>query len=315
MIGFDKIRESLRGASKQGTLAHSHILAGPDGIGKSPMAKSLAGLILRPDSTVERSYVDIIEVRPSGKSIGVDEVRRIIGEANIMPFEGNRKVIIIYNGELMTTQAQNGLLKTIEEPQPGVYFIILTKTLDNLLPTIRSRCAIHRLAPLSRAEISQYIGTVHGLTGAAQAEATAISLGIPGQADAFLNSPETRLFYDDVTTFLDNLAQVKSLKDRSCLPILIKNQAILSYGPQRFLEVVLLAVRDLACLKTYKDYKTIIFLYNRDKMVALSQKYTMARLSRIVDVCESAARLLEPGRNINRETVVDGTLFKLVEET
>lgn len=315
MIGFDKIRDSLRGASKQGTLAHSHILTGPDGIGKSPMAKTLAGLILRPDSEVERNYVDIIEVRPSGKSIGVDEVRRIIGEANIMPFEGNRKVIIIYNGELMTTQAQNALLKTVEEPQPGVYFIILTKTLDNLLPTIRSRCAIHRLAPISRQEMLRYITAVHGLSGEPLAEAASIAQGIPGLADAFIGDPETRRFYDDVIDFLTDLATVKSLKDRNCLSILTKNQAILFYGPQRFLEGVLLAVRDLACFKTYKDYKTIIFLYNREKMKALSQKYTMARLSRIVDVCESASRLLEPGRNINGETIVNGTLFKLVEET
>lgn len=315
MIGFDKIRETMRGASKQGTLAHSHILSGPDGIGKSPMAKNLARLILRPDSDAVRDYVDITEVRPDGKSIGVDEVRRIVGEANIMPFEGSRKVIIIYNGELMTTQAQNALLKTVEEPQPGVYFIILTKTLDDLLPTIRSRCAIHRLAPLSRAEMAEYIATVHGLSGAPLAEAAAISMGIPGQADAFIKNPECRLFYDDVIGVLAKLSGVKSLKDRGCLSILMANQAILSYGPQRFLEGLLLAVRDLSCLKTYKDYKTIIFLYNRETMISLAQKYTMARLSRIVDVCESASRLLEPGRNINRETIVDGTLFKLVEET
>lgn len=315
MIGFDKIRESLRGASKQGTLAHSHILAGPDGIGKSPMARSLAGLILRPDSDVERQYVDITEVRPDGKSIGVDEVRRIVSEANIMPFEGSRKVIIIYNGELMTTQAQNALLKTVEEPQPGVYFIILTKSLDNLLPTIRSRCAIHRLAPLSREEMAEYIRKTYGLSGPALDEAAAISLGIPGQADAFIGDPETRRFYDDVVDFLDALAVVRSLKDRTCLAILSRNATLLSYGPGRYLEGLLLAVRDLSCLKTYKDYKTIIFLYNKEKMKALAGKYTMARLSRIVDVCESAQRLLEPGRNINRETIVDGTLFKLVEET
>lgn len=315
MIGFDKIRESMRGASKQGTLAHSHILAGPDGIGKSPMAKTLAGLILHPDSDVERNYVDITQVRPDGKSIGVDEVRRIVGEANVMPFEGNRKVIIIYNGELMTTQAQNALLKTLEEPQPGVYFIILTKTLDNLLPTIRSRCAIHRLAPLPRAEISEYIQKSHGLSGEALEEAAAISLGVPGLADAFVKDPESRAYYDNIIDFLTKLATVKSLKDRNCLSILLSNQSILSYGPVRYLEGLLMAVRDLSCLKTYKDYKTIIFLYNKERVNALAGKFTMARLSRIVDVCESTQRLLEPGRNINRETIVDGMLFKLVEET
>lgn len=315
MIGFEQIRESLRGASKSGTLAHSHILVGPDGIGKSPMARSLAGLILDPDADRVRDYVDIISVRPAGKSIGVDEVRRIIGEANIMPFEGNRKVIVIYNAELLTTQAQNGLLKTIEDPSPGVYFILLTKTLDNLLPTIRSRCAIHRLFPMSREQMARYISDHHHLTGPALDEAVAISRGIPGQADAFIEDPGRRQFFDLVLEFLTDLSTVKSLQDRNCLKILGRNKIILDAGPEEFLQGVLWAIRDLACLKTGKDYKNLIFLYNMERMNVLAARFTMARLTRIADLCESAGRLLEPGRNINRETVVDRTLFQLVEET
>ncbi len=315
MIGFEQIRESLRGASKSGTLAHSHILVGPDGIGKSPMARSLAGLILDPDADRVRDYVDIISVRPAGKSIGVDEVRRIIGEANIMPFEGNRKVIVIYNAELLTTQAQNGLLKTIEDPSPGVYFILLTKTLDNLLPTIRSRCAIHRLFPMSREQMARYISDHHHLTGPALDEAVAISRGIPGQADAFIEDPGRRQFFDLVLEFLTDLSTVKSLQDRNCLKILGRNKIILDAGPEEFLQSVLWAIRDLACLKTGKDYKNLIFLYNMERMNVLAARFTMARLTRIADLCESAGRLLEPGRNINRETVVDRTLFQLVEET
>lgn len=315
MIGFKNIRESLRGASRSGTLAHSHILVGPDGIGKSPLARSLAGLILDPDSDLVRDYVDITSVRPTGKSIGVDEVRRIIGEANVMPFEGNRKVIVIYDAQLLTTQAQNGLLKTIEEPAPGVYFILLTKTLDTLLPTIRSRCAIHRLFPISREEMTQYIKSSHKLQGQALEEAVAIARGIPGEADAFIADPKRRDFFDLVLEFLSDLSSVKSLQDRNCLKVLMKNKAILDVGPEEFLQAVLWAIRDLACLKTGNDYKNLIFLYNIERMKALAGRYTMARLTRIVDLCESAGRLLEPGRNINRETVVDRTLFQLVEET
>lgn len=315
MIGFTKIRESLRGASKRGTLAHSHILTGPDGIGKAPMAKALARLILDPDSDSDRDFVDIREVRPEGKSIGVDDVRRILAEANVMPFEGKRKVIIIYQGELMTHQAQNALLKTVEEPLPGVYFIILTRTLDDLLPTIRSRCAIHRLAPLPAGEIRAYIRQVHELEGEGLEWAAAISMGIPGRADEFIEDPAQKLFYDDVVECLADLAEVKTLRDRTCLRVLARNQKILKWGPQRYLEALTAAVRDLACIKAAADYKTVIFLYNRERLEALTGKFTMTRLSRIVEVCESARRLLEPGRNINRETVVDGTLFKLVEET
>jgi len=315
VIGFKNIRESLRGASKSGTLAHSHILVGPDGIGKSPMARSLARLILDPDTDQVREYVDITEIRPKGKSIGVDEVRRIIGEANVMPFEGRRKVIIIYDAQLLTIQAQNGLLKTIEEPAAGVYFILLTQTLDTLLPTIQSRCAIHRLFPISREEMAEYINSQHHITDQSLDETIAIARGIPGEADSYIKDPKRREFYDFILEFLTDLSTVKSLQDRNCIKILIKNKAILELGPEEFLQGLLWGIRDLACLKTGKDYKNLIFLYNIDRMRALAQRFTMARLTRIVDLCESAGRLLEPGRNINRETVVDRTLFQLVEET
>lgn len=315
MIGFTKIRESLRGASKRGTLAHSHILTGPDGIGKAPLAKALAHLILDPDCDSDRDFVDITKVRPEGKSIGVDDVRKIVSEANIMPFAGKRKVIIIYQAELMTHQAQNALLKTVEEPLPGVYFIILTRTIDDLLPTIRSRCALHRLAPLGKEEIRDYIREVHGLKGEELEWVAAISMGIPGKVDDFIRDPAVKKFYDDVVECLADLAEVKTLRDRSCLKILGRNQKILGFGPERYLEAFTAAVRDLACIKAATDYKSVIFLYNVKRLETLSGKYTMMRLGRIVEVCESARRLLEPGRNINRETVVDSTLFKLVEET
>lgn len=297
----------------KGSLAHSHILSGPDGIGKSPLAGRLAHLMLDPNGRRQSDPVDLMRVRPQGKSIGVDEVRKITQEANIKPFEGNRKVILIHGADRMTPQAQNALLKTIEEPPEGVYFILLTDRLEALLPTIRSRCAIHRLQPLSRQELEDYLKETRSLSGDALAEVTAISLGIPGRADAFLDDPAQRQFYEEVLSFLEQLSLVRSLQDRRCLKILSQNRAILAHGPDKFFDGILLAIRDMARYKSLADYQGLIFLYNKEKIEKLAAAFTQARLSRITEICVEAKRLMEPGRNINPESLVDETLFRLVE--
>ena len=316
MIGFSKITESLREAAAAGRLNHSHILLGPDGIGKSPLAEKLAVLILDPKGATHRTgFVDILHIRLSGNSIGVDEIRKLIGEANIKPFEGDRKVIVIHKGDALTVQAQNALLKTLEDPPQGVYFIILSENLDMLLPTIRSRCAVHRLSPLSRGEMASYIQQAHGSAEPQFSHALAIARGIPGEADLYIKDEEYRGFLDFILQFALDLSLVKSLRDKNCLKILDKNKLILSYGPVRFLEALLLLMRDVSVVKICKDYKNIIFLYNNERVKAIAGNFSMARLSSITEECDRGLKLLITGRNINKETVIDSVLMRLTEES
>lgn len=316
LIGFAGITEALREAALIGNLNHSHILLGPDGIGKSPLAERLAVLILDPEGTKNRtSFIDIIDIRLSGNSIGVDEIRKVIGEANVKPFEGDKKVIIIHKGDAMTVQAQNALLKTIEEPPEGVFFIILSESLDMLLPTVRSRCHIHRLTSLPKIEMEQYIEREYRLTGDELENTIAISRGIPGEADLFIKDKSYREFLDFLIDFSMDLSRVKSLRDRNCLKVLDKNKTILKYNPVRFLEGILLVMRDVSIVKTCNDYKNMIFLYNSERIKALAGNFSMARLSVITEECDRGLKLLGTGRNINKESVVDNVLLRLTEES
>lgn len=315
MIGFEKVKESMRLSAAKDSLNHSHLLLGPDGIGKTPLAKMMAKLIIDPLNVRNReNYIDIMDVRPQGASIGVDEVRKVIAEANIKPFEGDRKVIIIHHGDLLTVQSQNALLKTIEEPPMGVYFIILSENGDMILPTIRSRCSIHRLSPLSREETEKYIDDNYGLKGHEKEYAAAISRGIPGEADRYIKDKEYREFLDFSVDFARELATVKSIKDRRCLTILNKNKKILEYGPVEFLENLLAVMRDVALLKSCKDYKNLIFLYNSKGIAEIAEKLSMKRVSEIIEECDRGIKLLAKGKNINKETVMDNVLFHLSEE-
>ena len=150
-IGYSSLIENFKSRCSNGNLSHAQLISGEDGIGKSILAEILGKLILNGD--INREYVDIINYKPIKTSFGVDDVRDIIDEVNKKPFEGDKKVIIIHQGNKLTIQAQNALLKTIEEPPTEVYIIILCESLELILDTIKSRCEIYKLTPLTKDEL------------------------------------------------------------------------------------------------------------------------------------------------------------------
>jgi DNA polymerase-3 subunit delta' len=91
LIGFFKLRERFLKAIKNDTLSHAHILAGPDGIGKSLLAETVAREIL---GFGNRDSLDIVRVRPEKSIITVNQVREVVLEASLQPYEGYKKVII-----------------------------------------------------------------------------------------------------------------------------------------------------------------------------------------------------------------------------
>ena len=131
IIGHNTIRELFLKSIKENTLSHAYLIVGEDGIGKSILVKDVALKIL--GKTRDIDYVDLINFRGSGRSIGVDDIRKLIVEINKKPFEGDKKVIIIHNCETMTEAAQNAFLKTIEEPPVGVYMFLLCENLKKII--------------------------------------------------------------------------------------------------------------------------------------------------------------------------------------
>ena len=95
-------------------------------------------------------HPDVIYVEPDGASIKIGQVRSLISELSIRPYLGEGRFVAILSADLMTEQAQNALLKTIEEPNAGCRFLLFCESRDRLLPTIRSRCSTVR-PPVERA--------------------------------------------------------------------------------------------------------------------------------------------------------------------
>ena len=254
-IGYSSLIENFKSRCSNGNLSHAQLISGEDGIGKSILAEILGKLILNGD--INREYVDIINYKPIKTSFGVDDVRDIIDEVNKKPFEGDKKVIIIHQGNKLTIQAQNALLKTIEEPPTEVYIIILCESLELILDTIKSRCEIYKLTPLTKDERYE-------CSEEEKLSAIAFSEGIPGRIDRYFSDTELQELRDKI---VDLLLQ---LTNNEIEAILEKEEQLVSYkqNKEEVVNVLSSFIRDILVNKEVYNENLII---NRDKIRSIER--------------------------------------------
>jgi len=123
------------------------------------------------------------------RAIPVDEIRRLQHRLITRPTLGSRRVVILDPADDLETAAANALLKSLEEPPAGTYFLLVTHRPGRLLPTVRSRCRVLRFAPLGDAAVAAILaGAVPGADGATRAAAVAAAKGSPGAALSYVES-------------------------------------------------------------------------------------------------------------------------------
>ncbi|MBD5069457.1 MAG: DNA polymerase III subunit delta' [Lactobacillus sp.] len=144
-------------------LAHAYLFSGPRGTGKNKLAHWVAQAVFCQNKTAgypclkcndcrrisQNNQPDVVEIKPDGASIKVEQIRYLKSEFVKSGIEGNRKLFIIQNAEKMTTSAANSLLKFLEEPSGDVTAFLLTDSLNQILPTIVSRCQLVELSSLT----------------------------------------------------------------------------------------------------------------------------------------------------------------------
>ena len=257
-IGHEALINNFKQRCLKNTLSHAHLIVGEDGVGKGKLANILAKFIL--NGYLDREYVDIINYSSEKSSFGVDDVRDIIEEVYKKPFEKDKKVIIIHEGNKLTIQAQNALLKTIEEPPTEVYIIILCESSDLILDTIKSRCEIYKLTPLTKDELYKYIAIKgYDYSEEEKSSAIAFSEGIPGRIDRYFSDTELQELRDKI---VDLLLQ---LTNNEIEAILEKEEQLVSYkqNKEEVINVLSSFIRDILVNKEVYNENLII---NRDKI-------------------------------------------------
>ena len=171
ILGNDKIKFELINSIKSGKYSHSYLFLGISGIGKKMIAREFAKMILcdgeekycnKCKSCLEfdsNNNPDFTEIVPDGNNVKIEQIREMQRKIVEQPIISTKKVYIIDDADTMTTEAQNCLLKTLEEPPEYMTIILICTNEGNLLSTIKSRCTRMKFDPIRNEELKKYLNS------------------------------------------------------------------------------------------------------------------------------------------------------------
>jgi len=201
-IGNQKSVGFLKRSISNGLINHAYIFSGPQGVGKTTLAKMFAQAViagkemnLNIDFQDKDALLDLIVIEPEivekkdvikTRDIPIEAVRQAQQALSLFPYQGKYKVLIVKDAHRMNSSAQNALLKLLEEPNQTSILILVTSEMDRILPTVQSRCEKINFSLVSQAEISK---TFSGEKGFSE-DMTTLAMGRPSIAKLILENKE-----------------------------------------------------------------------------------------------------------------------------
>lgn len=290
IIGNEQIQEELMKAVQNDTISHSYMFIGNEGIGKQQIAKQFAKMILctenDKDSNKCKSCIefdsnnnpDFIYIEPDGNNIKIEQIRQMQSKVIEKPIISNKKVYIINDAQNMTVEAQNCLLKTLEEPPEYITIILIASNENNLLSTIKSRCTIIHFDKIENKELKEYATNVIGISNVNE-----------NIINIFQGSIGKAIRLKDKLDIYENIENIiKNMDNKNIIDIL--NGSEILYKSKDEIEEIL-------------EYINVILL-NQSKQ---NIKYV-----KCIDIVEDTKKRLKS--NSNYDMCIDNMLFNIWEE-
>lgn len=270
VVGHRDIIAHMQNAIRLNKVSHAYIIGGEEGSGKKMLANLFAMTLQCKEGGVEPcmncisckkalsgNHPDIIRVaHEKPNSIGIDDIRnQLVNDVSIRPYESPRKIYIVDEAEKMTPQAQNALLKTIEEPPGYVTILFLSNNPGLFLQTITSRCVMLKLKPVSDQAVRDYLVKTMQVPDYQADVQASFARGIIGRAIKMAESQE----FNELTQ--NALRLLKQSKDMEVYELVdaIKSMTADKQNVYQYLELFTMWFRDVLLFKATKEVDDLIF--------------------------------------------------------
>ena len=320
IIGHEEIIGHLKNAIESGKISHSYIFTGEPGSGKKLLAGTFASTLQCEAGGTEpcqkcdsckkamgKNHPDIIMVsHEKPGTITIDEIRdQVINDIDIRPYYSPYKIYIIADADLMTPQAQNALLKTIEEPPEYGIVILMTSNISALLPTIQSRCLTMEFRPLSTAVVESFVKE-HCQVPDYQARASAaFAQGNLGKAMRYAKSEDFIERKDHIISLLRHVEQM----DLSEMLAVIKDLVTRKDEVRDYIDLMVLWYRDVLLFKATKDINQLLFQDEASYISREASHRSYEKIEEILQAFEKAKVRLRA--NVNFDITMELMLLTL----
>lgn len=322
VVGHKDIINYIRSAVTENRVSHAYILNGERGAGKKMLASLFAMTLLCEKQGPEPcnechscrqansgNHPDIIRVtHEKPNTISVDDIRRQVNDdIQIKPYQGPWKIYIIAEADLMTVQAQNALLKTIEEPPAYAVIFLLTENAEALLPTITSRCVMLKLRNIKDTLIRKYLMEQLHVPDYRADMCTAFAQGNMGRAIMLANSEHFNEIREEAVQLLKYINEM----DISEISKAVKRITAYKLEITDYLDIIMIWYRDVLLYKATKEVDKVVFRDQIDAIRERAKKSSYEGIELILESLEKAKTRLKA--NVNFDLVME-LLFLTIKE-
>ena len=301
ILGNENLMASLRRIAASKHIANGYILNGPEGSGKKMIAERFAEMI-------GASKADIVFTEHEKPNlISVDDIRAVNAGIHIRPYDSPYRVYIIDEAEKMNVQAQNALLKTIEEPPSYVVMILLTTNAESFLETILSRCVLLNVQPLPVGLAEEWL-IGRGFSEQEARTAAVLSGGAVGRAREMLESETFREMLKAVTDMLSRAGKLSTAELLSFTSEMAKYKT----EQQEALDHIRVWFRDVLVYKTEKDTRDLIFRNYIGAVRDMAAHISFEGIERVLREIERAKARVSA--NVNPELTFELLTMRIREE-
>ncbi len=322
VVGHRDIIQYIQDAVQQNKVSHAYILNGQRGSGKKMLANLFAMTLQcesgQPEPCGEchsciqansGNHPDIITVRhEKPASISVDDIRtQMNGDIMIKPYSSPYKIYIVPEADLLTVQAQNALLKTIEEPPEYAVIFLLTENADSLLPTIRSRCVMLKLRNIKDKLVKKYLMEQLRIPDYQADLCAAFAQGNIGRAIMLAKSEHFNEIKEEAIQLLKYIDEMELHEVVSAIKEIGKYKLEIT----DYLDIITIWYRDVLMYKATKDVGGLVFGDQLKYIKEKAAKSSYEGLERILESIEKAKGRLRA--NVNFDLVME-LLFLTIKE-